>query len=34
MEEVELPAVTKLFVSENLNSYYRELGWLCRRLKR
>jgi len=34
MADIDLPDHTQLYASENLNSYFRELGWMCRRLKR
>lgn len=34
MEELGFAPETKLFASENLNNHFRELCWLCRRLKR
>jgi len=34
MNTLNLPDKTTLFISENLNHYFRELGWLCRCLKR
>ena len=34
LNELDLPEGTKLFAGENLNEFYRELGWHCRRLKR
>ena len=32
--DLQFPSESKLFISENLNSYFRNLGFHCRRLKR
>ena len=34
LADFEFPTETKLFISENLNSYFRNLAFHCRRLKR
>ena len=34
MKNLEFPEETQLFISENLNPFFRKIGWFCRRLKR